>query len=68
MTPVFERAKTVHALDSSATVIGNWERTLVRISKSPNYGVLRMFKEDIKWTSHVFLGNKTLFGNSYFIS
>jgi hypothetical protein len=24
MIPVFERAKTIHALDRAATVIGNW--------------------------------------------
>jgi hypothetical protein len=25
-TPVFEREKTVHALDRAATAIGNWKR------------------------------------------
>jgi hypothetical protein len=41
----------------------NWERTLVQISESPNYrsATENMFREVIKWTSRVFLGNKTLF-------
>jgi hypothetical protein len=41
----------------------NWERTLVQISESPNYtsATENMFREVIKWTSRVFLGNTTLF-------
>jgi hypothetical protein len=30
--PAFERAKTVHALDSTATVIGSNSRQVIRIS------------------------------------
>jgi hypothetical protein len=43
----------------------NWERTLVQISESPNYGSAteHMFRELIKWTSRVLLGNTTLFWN-----
>jgi hypothetical protein len=34
----------------------NWERTLVQISESPNYGnaTENMFREVIKWTSRLF--------------
>jgi hypothetical protein len=41
----------------------DWEQTLVQISESPNYGnaTENMFREVIKWTSHVFLGNAALF-------
>jgi hypothetical protein len=41
----------------------NRERTLVQISESPNYrsATENMFREVIKWTSCVCLGNTTLF-------
>jgi hypothetical protein len=41
----------------------NWEQTLVKISESLNYrsATENMFREVIKWTSHVFSGNTTLF-------
>jgi hypothetical protein len=42
----------------------NWERTFVQISENHNYSrsaAENMFREVIKWTTHVFLGNTTLF-------
>jgi hypothetical protein len=35
----------------------------VQISESPKFRIAteNMFREVIKWTSHIFLGNRTLF-------
>jgi hypothetical protein len=43
----------------------NLERTLVQISESLNYrsATENIFREVIKWTLRVFLGNTTLFWN-----
>jgi hypothetical protein len=45
--------------------ITNWERTLVQISESPNCrsAIENMFREVLKWTPHVLLGNTTSFWN-----
>jgi hypothetical protein len=47
MTLMFERVKTVHALDSAATVISNSERKRVQISEKSElwFGTERMFRE-----------------------
>jgi hypothetical protein len=41
----------------------NWDLTLFQISECPNYrsAIENMFREVIKWTSGVLLGNRTLF-------
>jgi hypothetical protein len=41
----------------------NWDQNLTEISESTNYGSAAedMFREAVKWTSHVFLGITTLF-------
>jgi hypothetical protein len=41
----------------------NWERTLIQISESPDYrsATKNVFREVIKWTSGILLGNKLHF-------
>jgi hypothetical protein len=48
----------------------NWERTLVQFSESPNCrsATENIFREVIKWTSYVSLGNASLFWNLDWIS
>jgi hypothetical protein len=40
MIPIFERAKTVHALDRVATVIGSWELYFFKYFKILSYLVI----------------------------
>jgi hypothetical protein len=49
----------VRICSKTSLIRTNWERTLFQISESPNYksATENMFREVIKWTSRVFLGN-----------
>jgi hypothetical protein len=54
---------SVSKYSKTSLIQTNWEQTFVQISESPNYrsALENMFREVIKWNSHVFLGNTTLF-------
>jgi hypothetical protein len=54
-----QRIKTVYS--KTSLIRTNWERTPVQIGEGPNYRSAseNMFRDAIKWISHVFLGITT---------
>jgi hypothetical protein len=69
MTPVFERAKTVHALDFEATVIGSYglshvNMLLILTWRNWNDAIAQM-QEHKLFLRHMFSNSSLLQSNSY---